>query len=78
MRKFLGTLVMLAIVAAIVGGMRSWFTVQKSDQGDSTEVQLLINREKIRADTANARDIARELSDNFGQKIEQKLDARFK
>ena len=76
MRKFLGTLAMVVIAIAVVGGMRSWFTVQKSDHGDSTEVHLLINREKIRTDTANARDIARELRENLGRKIEQKLDAR--
>jgi hypothetical protein len=75
MRKFLGTLAMIVIAIAVVGGMRSWFTVRKSDQGDSTEVQLLINREKIRTDTANARDIARELRENIGRKIERKLDA---
>ncbi|MHB8973032.1 MAG: hypothetical protein ACYC3X_07050 [Pirellulaceae bacterium] len=74
MRKFLGTVAMIVIAIAVVGGMRNWFTVQKSDHGDSTEVHLLIDREKIRTDTAIARDIARELRENIGRKIEQKLD----
>lgn len=74
MRKFLGTVVLVALVIAIVGGARSWFTVQKRDNGDSTEVQLLINREKIRSDAQNAREAARELRENLGNKIEQRLD----
>jgi hypothetical protein len=76
MRKFLGTLVMMAIAIAVVGGMRSWFTVQSNDRGESTEVYLVINREKIRADTANARDIARELGENLGKKFERKPDPK--
>jgi len=74
MRKFLGTVVLVALVIAVVGGARSWFTVQKRDNGDNTEVHLLINREKIRSDAANAREVARELRENLGNKIEQKLD----
>jgi hypothetical protein len=76
MRKLLGTVVLVAIVIAIVGGTRNWFTVQKSDKGESTEVHLLINREKIRSDTQNAREVARELRENLGTKLERKFDAR--
>jgi hypothetical protein len=73
MRKLLGTIVLVVIVIAIVGSARNWFSLQKSDNGDSTEVHLLINREKIRSDTKNAREVARELRDNLGAKIEQKF-----
>jgi hypothetical protein len=78
MRKFLGTVVLVALVIAIIGGTRSWFTVQKRDKGDSTEVQVLINRDKIRSDAASAREAARELRQNLGNKIEQKLDGSTK
>ncbi len=65
---------MVALVIAVVGGARSWFIVQKTDNGDNTEVHVLINREKIRSDAQNAREVARELRENLGNKIEQRLD----
>ena len=72
MRKFLGTLALLAIVIGVIGFSRNWFSLEKSDQGKNTEVQLLINREKIRTDTRQAADIARELGENLERKIEQR------
>ncbi len=56
--------------------MRNWFTVQKNDKGENTEVHVLINREKIRSDTQNAREVARELRENLGSKLEQKFEGR--
>lgn len=67
MRKFLGTVALALIIVVVVGGLRSWFTIKKTREGDSTEVQVLIDHEKIRSDTQAARDVARELSDNFGR-----------
>ena len=76
MRKFLGTVALVVIFIAVVGGARNWFTMQKTDDGDNTEVHLLINREKIRSDTQNAREVARELRENLGSKLEQRFSEK--
>ena len=73
MRKLLGTVALLVIVIAIVGRTRDWFTMQKTENGENTEVHLLINREKIRSDAQNAREAARELRENLGNKLEKEF-----
>ncbi len=75
MRKFLGTIVLLAIVLAIIGAARNWFSLQSVDVEGATEVHLRIDREKIQTDTTNAKEIARELGENLGQRLESKTAA---
>ncbi len=75
MRKFLGTIALFVIVIAVVGGARKWFTMQRTNQGDSTEVHLRINHERIRSDTENAREVARELRENLGSKLDERFNA---
>ena len=72
MRKSLGTVALAILCIAVVGGLRSWFRIEKRNNGDNTEVHLLINHEKIRSDTQSARDVARELRENIGAKLERK------
>ena len=70
MRKFLGTLVLLAIVGGIVGLSRDWFSVERNTDGSSTDVHVHINRDKIRNDTKTAAKAAKRI----GNKIEERLD----
>ena len=62
MRKFLGTLVIIALIVAGVGFYRGWFGVSADDQPGETNVELRIDKEKIREDAVTASEKAR----NFG------------
>ena len=71
MRKSLGTLTLILIVVGVIGAHRDWFSLQREGDGPTTEVQLRIDREKIRSDTRQAAEMARELGDNFEREAEQ-------
>ncbi|NLX53703.1 MAG: hypothetical protein GXY58_01170 [Planctomycetaceae bacterium] len=75
MRKLLGTITLFMIVIAMVGSARKWFTMERTSQGDSTEVHLHIHHERIRSDTENAREVARELRENLGGKLDDRFNA---
>lgn len=65
MRKFLGTLVILAMIVAGVGFYRGWFGVSTDDQPGETNVELKIDKDRIKQDAAAASEKAREMaSDN--------------
>ncbi len=72
MRKSLGTLALLVIVIGVIGASRNWFTLERNREGATTEVRMKIDREKIRTDTQQAAEIAREIGGN----IEKKMDER--
>ena len=55
MRKFLGTLVIIAVVLFVVGLFRDWFSVSRESQPGETNVELKINKEKIREDAQAAK-----------------------
>ena len=61
MRKSLGTLALILIVIGVIGANREWFTLERTREGTTTEVQLRIDRAKIRNDTRQAAEKAREL-----------------
>ena len=71
MTKLIGTLV---ILAAIVGGIAyylNWFsfsTVQDK-QGNGTEINIHIDKSKIKADAERAKETAKDL----GHKVEQEI-----
>ncbi len=50
MRKFLGTLVIIVIIVAGVGFYRGWFGVSTDDQPGETNVELKIDKDKIKQD----------------------------
>ncbi len=72
MRKSLGTVALLVIVIGVIGASRDWFTVERDREGTTTEVHLRIDRDKIRTDTQQAAEIARELGDNIEKKIDER------
>lgn len=74
MRKFLGTLVLIALVIGVVGASRDWFSLDKTEAGRDTQLQLRIDREKIRTDTREAAEIAQEVRENIRQKIDDAGD----
>jgi hypothetical protein len=62
MRKFLGTLLIVALIVAGVGVYRGWFGVSTDDQPGETNVELKIDKQKIKQDAAAASTKARELT----------------
>jgi hypothetical protein len=65
MRKFLGTLLIIALIIAGVGVYRGWFGFSTDDQPNETNVELRIDKERIRQDAEAATEKARRLtSDN--------------
>jgi len=61
MRKFLGRLVILALIVVGVGFYRGWFDVSVNDQPDQTNVELTIDKKRIKQDAEVASEKAREL-----------------
>lgn len=51
MRKLLGTLVMVLIVVGAIGYWQGWFDVSRVREDGQTNLELKINRDKIREDT---------------------------
>ena len=72
MRKFLGTLVIFALIVAGVGFYRGWFGVSADDQPGETSVELKIDKEKIQQDAEAASEKARELA---GRGKDQSVDS---
>lgn len=61
MRKFLGRLVILALIVVGVGFYRGWFDVSVNDQPDQTNVELTIDKKRIKQDAEVVSEKAREL-----------------
>jgi hypothetical protein len=72
MRKSLGTLALILIVIAVIGANRDWFSLERQREGNTTEVQLRIDRQKIRTDTRQAAEAARELGENIEVKVAER------
>ena len=62
MRKFLGTLVIIVLIVAAVGLFRGWFGVSTEDQPGQTNVELTIDKQKIKQDARSASEKAREFT----------------
>ncbi len=69
MRKLLGTLVIVVLLISAVGFYRGWFSVSKDDQPGETNVQIKIDKDKIKQDTQEATRKARELGSDAKDRI---------
>jgi hypothetical protein len=63
MRKLLGTVTILIFIVVGVGFYRGWFGFAADDQPGQTNVEISVNKEKIRKDAEAASEKARELTD---------------
>ena len=72
MRKSLGTLALIVIIVGVIGIQRNWFALEREREGTKTEVHLRIDRDKIRTDTRQAAEVARELGDNIERKVDER------
>lgn len=70
MRKVLGTLTILVFIVVGVGLFRGWFGVAANDQPGQTNVEITVDKEKIKQDAAAASEKAKEIA----EKAKSKLD----
>ena len=76
MRKLLGVLLGLAIVLGAIGFFRSWFTVTKTDEGTDSNINLKIDRLRIKEDVDMVRRKAGELGGGTdGESEEEQSEA---
>lgn len=73
MRKFLGTLVIILLIVAGVGWLRGWFEISTDSQDEETNIELRIDKERIRQDAESAKEKAQELTSS-GNSEETPLD----
>jgi predicted negative regulator of RcsB-dependent stress response len=66
MMKFLGFLVVLAVIVLGVGYYLNWFQFSTKSQGDKGSVTLEVDKQKIEADKQKAQEKLKE----FGGKIQ--------
>jgi hypothetical protein len=71
MARFIGTLVILAAIVAGVGYYLNWFSFSASDdkKTDGTEINIHIDKAKIKADTEKAKEKAQDLEHKVEQEI---------
>ncbi len=62
MRKLLGTLTILILIIVGVGFYRGWFGVAADDQPGQTNVEITVDKERIKQDAEAASEKAREFA----------------
>ncbi|MDG2384435.1 MAG: hypothetical protein P8N76_22395 [Pirellulaceae bacterium] len=71
MRKLLGTVVVIGLVIFAVGYGRGWFTVSGEDQQGNTNVEMHIDKEKVKEDAQQVAEKAEELGEEVGHVIHE-------
>lgn len=66
MRKFLGTLVIVVAAIAALGWMRGWFDIATVSEESETNIELRIDKDKIKQDAEAAKEKAREIASPSG------------
>jgi hypothetical protein len=76
MRRFFSMLVLLVAGVAALGFYQGWFHVSTSQSAlaDQMDLNLHINKSKIRADARKARDAARNLRGDFEKWLDEPAD----
>ena len=69
MRKLIGSIIIIAAIVAAAGLYLGWFSVSSNEQPGETNVNLRIDKDKIKQDTRKAGEKAKEV----GEKLEEKL-----
>ena len=69
MRKLICLVLFLGVIGAGVGYFRGWYEVSRDAGPSKTNVNISFDKERIREDTHQAAEVAREIGDNIGQKL---------
>jgi hypothetical protein len=70
MTRFIGALVIIALLVAGFGWYRGWFQFGTTNEGDKTNINIKVDKEKIREDERKAQEGLR----NLGQKASEEVD----
>jgi hypothetical protein len=70
MARFIGGLVLVALIIAGFGWYRGWFQIGTTHEGDKTNINIEVNKEKIREDENKAQEGLR----NLGHKAAEEVD----
>lgn len=62
MQKILRVLLVLALVGAVIGYFRNWYTVTRTDEEQQTDIHVKINRQRIKEDLDSATEKARRVA----------------
>ena len=62
MAKIFRVLLVLALVAAVIGYFRNWYTVTRVDVEQQTNINVQINRQRIKEDVDRATDRVRRIT----------------
>jgi cell division protein FtsX len=69
MRNFLGFLVIVVLVVLAAGYYLGWFTFSTANTGNTTNVNMQINKDKIETDAEKAKQKVQETAKDIGHKI---------
>ena len=70
MRRFLGSLVILALIIAAVGYYQGWFNVSTGSQDQKNNISFSVDKEKLRQDADKAAKGLENLADKVKSKTE--------
>ena len=62
MAKIFRVLLVLALVAAVIGYFRNWYTVTRVDVEQQTNINVQINRQRIKEDVDRATERVRKIT----------------
>ena len=74
MRKFLGTLVILVLIVAGIGVFRGWFGISTEDQAGETQIELTIDKDKIKQDAQAASQKARDMGSSKPEAASEEVE----
>lgn len=69
MRKLIGNVVIVVLIVVGIGYFRGWFTVTRQEEPGQTNVEVKIDKEKVKDDADEVARKARELRDDVGNAI---------
>ena len=69
MARFIGVLCVIVLVIAAFGWYRGWFAFGTSHEGDKTNINISVDKEKIREDEKGVEEKLRKLGNNAADDI---------
>ncbi len=71
MARFITALLVIAFVIGGVGWYRGWFQFGTSQEGDKTNINISVDKEKIREDEKGVQERLRNIGNKGGNKIDE-------
>ncbi len=76
MRQFLFLLVVVVIGLGVVGYYRGWYEVSTTHSGDTTNVNIAVDKDKMRQDEQRLKEKVRGAVDRAKEKIEDSTSSK--